>query len=30
MDMYSNTMSLELVMYLIEEVDKDISDEEMS
>ena len=30
MDMYGNTMSLEPVMYLIEEVDEDVNDEEMS
>ena len=29
MDIYSNTISLELVMYLIEEVDEDVSDEEI-
>ena len=30
MDMYGNTISLEPVMYLIEEVDKDVSNKEMS
>ena len=29
-DIYSNSISLELVMYLIKEVNKDISDKEMS
>ena len=30
MDMYSNTISPEPVIHLIKEVDKDISDKEMS
>ena len=30
MDIYGNTISLELVMYLIKEVNEDASDEEMS
>ena len=30
MDMYSNTISLEPVMYLIKEVDEDISNKEIS
>ena len=30
MDIYSNFISLELVIYSIKKVDKDISDEEMS
>ena len=30
MDMYGNSISPELVIYLIEEVDKDISNKEMS
>ena len=30
MDIYGNTISLKLVMYLIKEVNKDISNKEMS
>ena len=30
MDIYSNFISLELVIYSIKEVDKDISDKEIS
>ena len=29
MDIYSNSISLKLVMYLIEEINKDVSDEEI-
>ena len=30
MDIYSNTISPELVIYLIKEVNKDVSDKEIS
>ena len=30
MDIYSNTISLKPVMYLIKEINKDISDKEIS